>query len=56
MLIEDWEKPNIKNKIQYSQTMFLAKYGSLDLDDEDLKKRFIFDNEQIRFNKNTAAI
>ena len=31
--------------------MFLAKYVSLDLYDEDLKKRFIIDHEQLKFDK-----
>ena len=31
--------------------MFLAKYGSLDIYDEDLKKRFIIDHEQLQFDK-----
>ena len=32
--------------------MFLAKYGSLALCDEDLEKRFIIDQEQLKFDKN----
>ena len=31
--------------------MFLEKYGSLDLYDEDIKKIFIIDHEQLQFNK-----
>ena len=31
--------------------MFLAKYGSLDLYDEDLEKRFIVDHEQLESDK-----
>ena len=31
--------------------MFLAKYGSLALYDEDLEKRFIIDHEQLKFDK-----
>ena len=31
--------------------MFLAKYGSLDLYDEDTEKRFIIDHEQLQFDK-----
>ena len=34
--------------------MFLAKYGSLDLYDEDLEKRFIIDHEQLEFNTNAG--
>ena len=30
--------------------MFLEKYGSLDLYDEDLKKIFIIDHEQLNFD------
>ena len=36
---------HIKNKIQVSKAMFLAKYGSLALYDEDPKKIFIIDHE-----------
>ena len=32
--------------------MFLAKYDSLDLYYEDLKKIFIIDHEQLQFDKN----
>ena len=32
--------------------MFLAKYVSLDLYDEDMKKRFIIDHKQLEFDKN----
>ena len=42
---------HIKNKGQVSNIMFLAKYGSLDLYDEDLEKRFIIDHEQLQFDK-----
>ena len=31
MYIEEWGKNNIKNKSQVSKTMFLEKYGSLDI-------------------------
>ena len=31
--------------------MFLAKYGSLSLYDEDQEKRFIIDQEQLEFDK-----
>ena len=31
--------------------MFLAKYGSLAVYDEDLEKRFIINHEQLQFNK-----
>ena len=48
---EDWGKNNIKNKSQLSRTMFLAKYGSLDLYDEDLEKLFIIDHEQLQYDK-----
>ena len=44
-------KMHIKNKSQVSKTMFLAKYGSLALYDEDLKKRFIIYHEQLEFDK-----
>ena len=33
-------------------SIFLAKYGSLALYDEDLKKRFIIDHEKLEFDKN----
>ena len=32
--------------------MFLAKYGSMDLYDEYMEKRFIIDHEQLKFDKN----
>ena len=32
--------------------MFISKYGSLDLYDEDPKKIFIIDHEQLKFDKN----
>ena len=38
MYIEEWEYKHSKNKSQVSETMFLAKYGSLDLYDEDVEK------------------
>ena len=44
-------KINIKNKIQVSKDMFLEKYGSLDLYDEDLEKIFIIDHEKLQFDK-----
>ena len=47
MYIEEWEYKHIKNKIQVSKTMFLEKYGSLDLYDEDLEKRIIIEHEQL---------
>ena len=54
MYIEDWVKLNIKNKRQLSCTMFLEKYGSLALYDEDLEKIFIIDHEQLQFDKNAG--
>ena len=36
--IEEWEKMHIKNSSQVSKTMFLAKYWSLALYDENLEK------------------
>ena len=36
--IEEWEKTNINNKSQVSKSIFLAKYDSLDLYDEDMEK------------------
>ena len=51
MYIEEWEYKHIKNKIQVSKTMFLAKYGSLFLYDEDPEKIFIIDHEQLQFDK-----
>ena len=50
MYIEQLEKTHIKNKSQVSKTMFLAKYGSLDLYDEDLEKSFIIYYEQLEFD------
>ena len=42
---------HIKNKSQVSKAIFLVKYVSLALYDEDLKRRFIIDNEQLEFYK-----
>ena len=44
-------KLHIKSKIQILEAMFLAKYGSLALYDEDMKKIFIIDHEQSQFDK-----
>ena len=54
MYIEDWGKFNIKNKIQLSCTIFLAKYGSLAIHDEDMEKRFIIDQKKLKFDKNSG--
>ena len=51
LYIEDWEKLNIKNKSQLSKAMFFAKYGSLDLNDEHLKKTFIIDHKTLQSDK-----
>ena len=45
-------KLNIKKNIQVSKPMFLTKYGSLALYDDDLKKVFIIEHEILQFNKN----
>ena len=50
--IENRGKLNIESKRQLSCTMFIAKYFSLALYDEDLKKRFIIDHELLQFDKN----
>ena len=42
---------HIKNKSQVSKTMFLEKYGTLDLYDEDLEKGFIIEHKQLEFDK-----
>ena len=47
MYIEEWGKTHIKKNSQVSKAIFLAKYGSLDLYDEDLKEIFIIDHEQL---------
>ena len=52
LYVEDRGKLNIKNKSQLYRTMFLEKYGSLDLYDEDLEKIFIIDHKQLQFGKN----
>ena len=39
---------NIKNKIKVSKATFLAKYGSLALYDENMKKRFIIDHKKLQ--------
>ena len=44
-------KKHINNNSQVSKTMFLAKYGSMALYDEDMKKIFIIDHEILEFNK-----
>ena len=54
LYVEDREKLNIKNKSQLSRTLFMEKYGSLDLYDEDLVKMFLVDHEQLQFDKNSG--
>ena len=44
-------KIHIKNKSQVSKSMFLEKYGSIALYDEDMGKIFIIDHEQLQFDK-----
>ena len=51
LYIEDREKLNINNKSQLSCTMFLVKYISLALYDEDPWKIFIIDHKQLQFDK-----
>ena len=51
MYIEEWEYKHIKNKSQVLKTIFLAKYGSLALYDEDLEQIFIIDHKQLEFDK-----
>ena len=36
--------------------MFIAKYGSLDLYDEDLEERFIIDHKQLQSDKLMGGI
>ena len=38
LYIKEWEKLPIKNNSQVSKAMFIAKYGSLAVYDEGLKK------------------
>ena len=54
MYIEEREKLNIKNKSQLLRTVFLKKYGSMDLYYTYLGKRFIIDHEKLQFDKNTG--
>ena len=42
---KEWRKSNIKNNSQVSKDMFLAKYGSLDIYNEDPEKICIIDHE-----------
>ena len=44
---------NLESQEQYPsiKAIFLAKYGSLDLYYEDLKKIFIIDHKQLQFDK-----
>ena len=51
MYIEEWGKLYIKNKIQVSKSMFLAKYGSLALYDEYMKNIFTIDHKQLQYDK-----
>ena len=44
-------KMNIKNKSQLSKAIFLAKYGSLAIYDKDLKRLFIIEHKQLKFDK-----
>ena len=34
--------------------MFIARYGSLDVYDEDMEKIFTIDHEKLEFNKNAG--
>ena len=45
---------NINNKRQLSCTMFIARYGSLDVYDEDTEKIFTIDHEKLEFDKNAG--
>ena len=47
--IKDWEIDRLKGKIQRSSTKFLAKYVSLYPYDEDDKKIYTTDHEDITF-------
>ena len=51
MCIEYREALHIKSKIQVSKVVVIAKYGSLDMYDEDTGKIFIIDHEQLQFDK-----
>ena len=51
---EYWEELHIKNKSQLLCTVFLEKYGSLALYEEDPEKIFIIDHEQLQFDKNSG--
>ena len=51
MYIEEWGKSHIKNKSQVSKSIFIEKYGSLALYDEDLKKIIIIDHDILELNK-----
>ena len=48
------EKLNIKNNSRLLCIMFLAKYGSLGLYDEYLKKIFIIDHKKLQFDINVG--
>ena len=55
MYIEDWGKLNTKNKIQLPCTMFLEKYSSLALYDEDMERIFIIDHKQLQSDTNSGS-
>ena len=54
LYVEDWENLNIKNKSQLSPSVFLDKFGSLALYNEDLEKIFIIDHRKLQFDKNNG--
>ena len=49
--VEDCEREQIKKTDQRSCAKFMEKYGTLDLYDEDLKKRYIIEHEDIHYVK-----
>ena len=54
--IKDWEIDRLKGKIQRSSTKFLAKYVSLYIYDEDDKKRYTTDHEDITFQEFSMVV
>ena len=52
--IEHWGTLHINDKRQLLCTMFLAKYVSLDIYDEDPEKIFIIDYEKLQFDKKSG--
>ena len=54
--IEYWVKYNTKNRSKCLRTIFLAKYGCLDIYDEELNNIFIINHVEIQYDKVMAGL